>query len=112
MKREGMSRAHLNRVRELPCLICGADPAGDPHHLKRVPGARGMGMKTPDRYAVPLCRPHHEAIEVVGDDVAWLGDRGFEALTIAHDLWEARKEPSAMRAVIHRARAARACLTP
>lgn len=77
-------RAWLAYVRQLPCLCCQA-PA-EPHHLLRVPdGERGAGQKNGDRWAVPLCRLHHEELHRLGDErrffagyldpVAWAAKR-------------------------------------
>lgn len=49
---------YLAFVRTLPCCagptLCGGRV--DPHHAGRRPG---IGMKAPDRTAIPLCVAHH-----------------------------------------------------
>lgn len=45
----------LAYVRTLPCCNCAAPSPSDPHHE----GPRGVGQKTHDVLAVPLCRPCH-----------------------------------------------------
>ena len=52
---------HLDRVAQLGCLICdiyeGApDGPAEPHHPRCF---AGVGKKSPDWLAVPLCRHHH-----------------------------------------------------
>lgn len=46
----------LDFVRAQPCIICGVGPS-EPHHF----GPRGMGQKTDDLRAVPLCTSCHRA---------------------------------------------------
>lgn len=53
-------RSYLNWVKSLPCCVCNA-PADDPHHIV-VPGFKGMGTKSPDYWAIPLCRTHHDEL--------------------------------------------------
>lgn len=55
-----MSKAeerHLQRVKELPCSVCGADGPSDAHHILvgRTPGRR-----SPDFCAIPLCKMCHQ----------------------------------------------------
>ena len=46
---------YLVFVRQLPCVSCGLQPS-EAHHF----GPRGMGQKTDDYRAVPLCRTCHQ----------------------------------------------------
>ena len=39
----------------MSCLVCGSKPV-HAHHS----GPRGLGQKSPDRHAVPLCWKHHD----------------------------------------------------
>lgn len=52
-----MKRApqYLQQIRSRPCLICGSTQAVEAHHE----GPHGLGKKTPDWLAVPLCRRCH-----------------------------------------------------
>ena len=54
------NKAYLNYVGSLPCVCCGQDPAGDPHHIK----GDGFGgtSKASDLFVFPLCRKHHEEL--------------------------------------------------
>lgn len=107
-QRDGMSAAHLENVKLLPCLTCGvARPhfTVDPNHLMRVgPGERGLSLKTRDRWAVPACRTCHNHVTDVGDDERWYADRGFDARAVAAELWSNRDSHEKMRRVIFVAR--------
>lgn len=52
------SKAYLQFVASLPCVCCGAEPAGDAHHVIDV-GFGGMGTKASDLFTIPMCRGHH-----------------------------------------------------
>ena len=101
-----MSRSHLDNVKTLPCLICGVEPAGDPHHLKRAAGQgpKSLSQKNKDRYAVPLCRTHHDEAED-GDDEAYFTRHGIDARSVAMALWTKRKDRVAMVRIAERAKA-------
>lgn len=49
---------HGEWLRSLPCCRCRIVPAGVAHHLRRT-GHSGMGLKSPDKYRLPLCARHH-----------------------------------------------------
>lgn len=55
------NKKHLSRVKQLPCCMCGVEPAGDAHHVTGV-GLGGMGTKPSDALTMPLCREHHTMI--------------------------------------------------
>jgi hypothetical protein len=48
---------YLAKVRALPCLVCGKRPSEAHHHT----GRRGMGQKSSDSDAMPLCHECHMA---------------------------------------------------
>lgn len=107
--RAGMNPEHLKMVRQLACLGCG-HPAGaefgdhvTAHHLLRT-GERGMGMKSPDKWAVPLHFHCHMNLHDSGDEEKWFSDRGIDALVVAKALWAERGDLEAMRRVVFRAR--------
>lgn len=54
----GKDPAHLDRVRRLPCCICGRHPV-DAHH---VFCGRFSQRKVPDRMTIPLCDAHHQGL--------------------------------------------------
>ena len=101
--REGNSPAHLACIRKLPCCLCGAQPA-DPHHLMQT-GERGMGMRSPDRYAIPLCRHHHDALHSNGskNEETFLAEQGIDGRALAAALWRLTGDIEAMHRAVFRA---------
>ncbi|MDX2265397.1 MAG: hypothetical protein NW215_10545 [Hyphomicrobiales bacterium] len=91
LKREGMSRGYRESVRRLPCCTCGMCPPSDPHHLKNGTGERGMGLKSTDKWLVPLCRECHDDVERAGstNEPGWFRAHGVDALVLARRLWDA-----------------------
>ena len=111
-ERPGDSAKHLSLVRQLPCCVPGCGSGGDAHHLLRVhDGApKGTGRKNEDRWAVPVCRTHHDAAHAAGDDEAWFMSHGINARQVAEALWACRNKPdyeAAARRVVARAKQVR-----
>ncbi len=114
-KREGMDSRHLANVRQLPCVTCPegtwlvrGNYATQAHHLMRS-GERGLSLKSPDKYAVPLCLACHGPspypnVTDAGNEDAWFAERGLNGRAVAAALWAARSDLEAMRRVIFRAR--------
>lgn len=102
--RPGMSEEHLALIRQLPCCICGRQPAGTVHHLKQVPGReRGMTLRSTDRWGVPMCMTDHEAVERIGSkkEEKWFFDNGgFNAAELALALWAATGDLGRMLKVL------------
>lgn len=102
--RPGNSEKHLALIRTLPCCIPGCTTVGcDPHHLKQTgTQERGMGMRSPDRWAVPLCRRHHDEVERVASrsEIKWFADRGIEPLELANALWMVSPDRGALVRVV------------
>ena len=46
---------YLAWIRTLPCLICGARRSIEASHT----GPHGLGQKSPDSSAIPLCTKHN-----------------------------------------------------
>jgi hypothetical protein len=65
-RRPGMSVSHCELVRLCPCAACLLTPAGTVHHIKSGTGERGIGVRSTDRWGVPLCPRCHEEIERIG----------------------------------------------
>lgn len=108
--RNGMSEAHLAMVRALPCVICfhaRPDVTVDPHHLMRLqpqdPGQRGLGLKSADRWTVPLCRYHHSIVTDEPDDEQWFARQGIDARSVALALWAEEGNFAAQQRIIFRA---------
>ncbi|WP_342710750.1 DUF968 domain-containing protein [Bradyrhizobium sp. B124] len=81
------SKAHLQFVREQPCLVCRKSPC-DAHHLKFAQ-PRALSRKVSDEFTVPLCRTHHQELHRHGNERAWWANSKIEPLRLAHDLWTA-----------------------
>lgn len=105
--REGNSRAHAALIRKLPCCVCPKTPGETIHHLKAT-GLRGAGMKSPDKFGVPMCPECHlQGVERAGskNELAWFSKRGIEALELAAALWNATGDlPKMVRIVIEHKR--------
>lgn len=101
--RLGMDRAHLEKIRQCPCVICGARDA-EAHHLLRS-GERGLSLKSPDRFAIALCPRCHRTLHDKGDEEAYLTSRGIDGRALAGALWAVRGEKiEAYRRVVFNAR--------
>lgn len=103
-ERPGMSPDHLALVRKLPCCVCFKTPGGEPHHIKDQPDKeRGMGLKSTDRWTVPLCHEHHiHGVELAGtrNELKWFKERGVDALTLAQALWKSTGDLPKMTAIV------------
>jgi hypothetical protein len=102
-ERPGMSEAHLALIRQLPCAVTGKTPAGEAHHLKAGTGERGMGMRSTDRWAIPLRHDPHMELERQGsrNEVAWLQARGIaDPLALAEALWAASGDLERMTKIV------------
>ncbi len=63
-------KAHMNRIGEMPCIVCGMQPV-QVHHLP------GQGMRASHWETIPLCFEHH-----LGGNIGTAvhsGRRSFEA---------------------------------
>src|SRR5262245_3787173 len=84
------NRDHLRFVVRQPCLICGRKPS-DPHHLRFVQPA-ALGRKASDEFVVPLCRSHHRAVHLAGEERSWWHTAGIDPLKIARKLWSLTRD--------------------
>ena len=50
------NRRHIERVKSLPCAVCGAESPNDAHHILE---GRTPGRKSPDELCIPLCKDCH-----------------------------------------------------
>lgn len=73
MKRSSISaaaKAHIGRVKELPCAVCGITGETDAHHILegRIPGRRSG-----DFCVIPLCHSgcHQGPQGIHGDRTLW-----------------------------------------
>lgn len=63
-------KKHLARIRQMPCIVCGAAPPSEATHL-RIGYVAGTGLKPPDFLTVPQCKPCHDEEGRVGPPKAW-----------------------------------------
>jgi hypothetical protein len=80
------SEKYLRSLREMPCLSCGIAPAGVAHHLLRAE-ERGVGLKTGDNHAVPMCNPCHTRLHMNGDEIMFWDLVGINAYQWANKNW-------------------------
>lgn len=52
----------LERVRQMPCSVCGAEGPSDPSHIR----SRGSGGGDQHWNVFPKCRPHHTEWGTIG----------------------------------------------
>lgn len=48
---------HIERVKSLPCSVCGAPAPSDAHHILE---GRTPGRKSSNLLAIPLCKSCHQ----------------------------------------------------
>ena len=99
-KRPGNDLDYLKKIKRLPCIITGRRDNIDPHHLKCM-GGRGMGMKAPDRYLVPLQRMTHSELEDLGskNEEEYFFTNGIDCKKLAKELYLMRCSFPDMEAV-------------
>ena len=90
-------RRHMDRVAQMPCLVCGAWPV-ELHHVTSRGTRMGRLTRRHDRVA-PICPTHHRITAPGGhlESVEALGHRGFfrrfwiDLYQVAEFLWEERE---------------------
>lgn len=104
---------HLKFVRQLPCCICGTHKQVEAAHVRMVSlahgkPAAGMQEKPDDRWAVPLCRAHHQdlpdAQHKIGEPVFWK-KHGIDPFLLALNLWGATENEEAAETILRETRA-------
>jgi hypothetical protein len=77
------NEALLERIRQMPCIVCGAPGPSDPSHIK----SRGAGGGDTEHNCVPMCRDCHCEwgrkgwYTFLGQHIAfadWLLDHGWD----------------------------------
>ena len=53
-------------------------------------GPHGLGQKSSDLSAIPLCRVHHRAVHRCGNEGQWWSEAGVDPLKVAERLWKKR----------------------
>ena len=64
---------YLAFIRGQPCCVCQA-PAVDAHHPRIGQindGGPGMAQKAADKWALPLCRRHHDELHSMSEREFW-----------------------------------------
>lgn len=57
------SQAHLRRVADLPCQICGAGAPSQASHSNQAIHGKGRGIKASDEFTAALCPSCHYEID-------------------------------------------------
>lgn len=103
-ERPGMSDAHLALIRQMPCAASYPLKGGEAHHLKQTnTGERGMGLRSTDKWAVPLSAIKHAEVERIGsrNEVAWFKEHGIaDVRELAEALWANTGDLDRMNAVL------------
>jgi len=89
MKPQRNSR-YLAWIRTQPCVVCGATRGIEAAHT----GPHGLGQKSPDPSAIPLCQKHHRTGK---DSYHRLGSRrfsGLHKLDIPDIVWRLNLKPT------------------
>jgi hypothetical protein len=89
------SKAHLDRLKALPCCIPGCrEREVDAHHITTAQ-PKGRGIKVSDEFSVPLCRwVHHsatskDAVHFASSEREWWRQHQIDPLILAEKYWEA-----------------------
>ena len=80
---------YLKTLRGSPCLVCGR--GAEAHHLQHV-GERGVGLRSGDNWAVPLCHNCHMSLHKFGNERKWWNIEGIDVIEWAEKNWEKYNE--------------------
>lgn len=87
--------AYLAWIREQPCCLCGG-PAEAAHlrvgSINDGKPITGMQEKSSDRWALPLCRRHHELQHAAGDELVFWASYGINPFLLAISYQREREE--------------------
>lgn len=98
---------YLAMVRQLPCLYCGVEPAGEAAHISfssaQFGKSNSFGKRAHDSCALPLCRDDHQnarhAQHKGNEEAFWIA-LGISPYFVAKKLYAQRGDLVAMRAVV------------
>lgn len=100
-------RDYLAMVRQLPCLYCGLEPAGEAAHCDfssyEFGKKRSFGRRPSDSQALPLCRDDHlnaRHAQHKGNEAVFWEALGLQPYAVARNLYAKRGDLVAMRAVV------------
>lgn len=79
---------YLDWIRQQPCCICGDDVTVEAAHLRvgsinDDKSPTGMGEKSSDKWALPLCGRHHREQHAAGNEMAWWSSYGINPMALA-----------------------------
>ena len=104
LRRPGNDPAHLDLIRRMQCTLCTALSRIDPHHLKSAAAARerAFGRRSTDRWALPLCRFHHDEVERAGarGEQAYFAKSGIDPCVLAVALFNSTGDLSRMGMIL------------
>lgn len=101
-RRPGMSQDHLADIRKMICCGCLSNKHVQAHHLLSTKD-RGMGQRSTDKDAVPLCFNCHETLHRSGskNEITVFQKWGIaDPLQLAADLWRSRGDVVKMRHIL------------
>lgn len=88
--KEAPDPARMAKVKQLPCVVCGAPPPSDAHHC--ICGRYGT-RKAPDSMTIPLCKECHQdgPQAIHRGKASWIARNGndFEFLDAVNEQIEA-----------------------
>lgn len=62
-------KAHMNRVKEMACAVCGQPGPSDAHHIRT---GQGMSQRAGNFLVIPLCKGCHQGKNGIhGDRAMW-----------------------------------------
>jgi hypothetical protein len=101
--------AHLAAIRQLPCIKCGMDPAGEAAHVRMSSGVHNKhnagGRKPSDKWVLPVDRACHQndfdSIHKIGEH-AFFDALNLDPLLTCERLYAVSPDIVAMRAVVYR----------
>jgi hypothetical protein len=71
-------KAHLSRLADLGCVACYLDGnAGTPAEIHHIRAGVGMGRRSSNYAAIPLCPSHHRGLNHPGTPSIHLSKRAF-----------------------------------
>lgn len=100
-------RAHLDAVRDLPCIKCGVEGFSEAAHVRMNSAAygkrTGTGEKPSDKWSLSLCPSCHrldqDSQHKVGEAIFW-NTLGINPLIVCQELYAKSPDVIAMRAVV------------
>lgn len=103
MKRQNNEK-HLAFVRGLPCLVCPDDTTTEAAHVRfhdfrADKRSVGIGEKSDDRWAVPLCGAHHRAQHEMNEREFWSVVK-IDPVFIALALWSVTGDHAAGQRIV------------